>query len=151
MYFDWLILEGDSSFQLDGYKAIRADHPSNKTRGVVCICYKESLSVLELNLTNLSECIISEVSVQNCKGYIAVIYRSPRQNAEKFDKLLPNFEDISNTTASSISLFTITLGDFNTRPVFWWKNDKTTVESTRLDVLTSLHSSHPYMVFINSY
>ena len=28
-YFDSSILEGDSSFQLDGYKVIRADHPSN--------------------------------------------------------------------------------------------------------------------------
>ena len=42
-YFDSSILEGDSSFQLDGYKVIRADHPSNTKRGGVCIYYKESL------------------------------------------------------------------------------------------------------------
>ena len=58
----------------------RADHPSNIKRGGVCIYYKESLSVRALNLTNLSECIICEVSIQNCKGYIGVIYRSPNQN-----------------------------------------------------------------------
>ena len=40
MYFDSSILEGDSSFQLDGYKVIRADHPSNTKRGGVCIYYK---------------------------------------------------------------------------------------------------------------
>ena len=39
-YFDSSILEGDSSFQLDGYKVIRADHPSNTKRGGVCIYYK---------------------------------------------------------------------------------------------------------------
>ena len=78
--FESSILEGDSSFHLDGYKVIRADHPSNTKRGGVCIYYKESLSVQALNLTNLNECIICEVSIQNCKGYIGVIYRSLSQN-----------------------------------------------------------------------
>ena len=69
-YFDSSVLEGGSSFQLDGYKVITADHPSNTKRGGVCFYYKESLSVRALNLTNLSEYIICEVSIQNCKGYI---------------------------------------------------------------------------------
>ena len=47
-----------------------------------------------------------------------------------------------NTTASSSSLFTIILGDFNTRSSFWWKNDKTTVEGARLEAFTSLHCFH---------
>ena len=47
-----------------------------------------------------------------------------------------------NTTASSSSLFTIILGDFNARSSFWWKNDKTTVEGARLEALTYLHGFH---------
>ena len=47
-----------------------------------------------------------------------------------------------NTTASSSSLFTIILGDFNARFSFWWKNDKTTVQGARLEALTSLHGFH---------
>ena len=47
-----------------------------------------------------------------------------------------------NTTASSSSLFTIILGDFNARSSFWWKNDKTTVEGARLEALTSSHGFH---------
>ena len=143
MYFDSSILEGDSSFQLDGYKVIRADHPSNTKRGGVCIYYKESLSVRALNLTNITECIICEVSIQNCKGYIGVIYRSPSQNTAEFKEFLPKFVSILNTTASySSSLFTIILGDFNARSSFWWKNDKTTVEGACLETLTSLHGFH---------
>ena len=38
--FDSSILEGDSSFQLDGYKVIRADHLNNIKRGDVCIYHK---------------------------------------------------------------------------------------------------------------
>ena len=114
-YFDSSILEGDSSFQLDEYKVIRADHPSNKKRGGVCIYYKESLSVQALNLANLNKCIICKVSIQNCKGYIGVNYRSPTQSTAEFEVLLSNFEDNLNTTASSSSLFTIILGDINAR------------------------------------
>ena len=80
-------------------------------------------------------------SVENCKGYIGVIYRSPSQNTAEFEEFLSNFEDILNTTASSSSLFTIILGDFNTGSSFCWKNDKTIVEG-RLDALTSLHGFH---------
>ena len=141
-YFDSSILEGDSSFQLDGYKVIRADHPSNTKIGGFCIYYKESLSVRALNLTNLSECIICEVSIQNCKGYIGVIYKSPSQNTAEFEGILSIFEDILNATAPSSCLFTIILGDFNARSSFWWKNDKTTVGGGRLETLTSLHGFH---------
>ena len=140
-YFDSSILEGDSSFQLDGYKVIRADHPSNTKRGGVCIYYKELLSVRALNLTNLNECIICEVSIQNCKGYIGVIYRSPNQSTAEFEEFLSNFEDILNTTVSSSSLFTIILGDFNARSS-WSKNGKTTVDGALLEALTSLHGLH---------
>ena len=127
--FESSILEGDSSFHLDGYKVIRADHPSNTKRGGVCIYYKESLSVWALNVTNLSECIICEGLLQNCKGDIRVIYKSPSQNTAEFEEFLSKVEDILNTTASSSSLFPIIPGDFNARSSFWWKNDKTTVES----------------------
>ena len=44
--FNSSILERNASFQLDGYKMIRADHPSNTKRGSVFTCYKKSLSVI---------------------------------------------------------------------------------------------------------
>ena len=138
-YFDSSVLEGDSCFQFDRYKVIRADHPSNTKRGGVCIYYKESLSVRALNLTNLNECIICEVSIQNRKGYISIIYRSSSQSTAELEELLSDFEDILNTTVSSSSLFTTILGDFNARSSSCWRNDKTTVEGAHLEVLTSLH------------
>ena len=42
---------------------IRASHPSNAKRGGV-----ETLGVHVVNLSNLTECIICEVSIQNNKG-----------------------------------------------------------------------------------
>ena len=66
---------------------IRADHPSNAKQGRVYIFYKETLGVHVVNLSNLTECIICEVSIQNNKGYIDVIYRSAYQDAIEFQNL----------------------------------------------------------------
>ena len=90
----WFILEGDSSFQLDEYKVIRAKQPSNTKRGGVCIYYKELLSVWALNLTNLNECIICVVWIQNCKGHIGVIYRFSSQVLPNLKNFCQTFEDI---------------------------------------------------------
>ena len=52
-----------------GYKLIRADHPSDTKRGGVCIYHKESISVKVLNISQLSKCLVCELSIQNKKGY----------------------------------------------------------------------------------
>ena len=97
--------------QLIGYNMIRADHPSNAKRGVICIFYKETLGVHVVNLSNLSECIICEVSIQNNKGDIGVVDRSPSQGAIEFQNFLSNFEAILSNTTTNNALFTIILGD----------------------------------------
>ena len=66
-FFDSSILEKDQHFQLNGYQLIRAYHPSNTKRGGDCISRKESLGVCLLKLSNLSQCIVCEVFLQNCK------------------------------------------------------------------------------------
>ena len=58
---------------------IRASHPSNAKRGGV-----ETLGVHVVNLSNLTECIICEVSIQNNKGYDGDVY--PNQDATEFQK-----------------------------------------------------------------
>ena len=141
-YFDSSVLDGDRSFELNGYNLIRADHPSNAKRGGVCIYYKESLGVRVVKLSNLSQCIMCEVSVQNCKGYTGVVYRSPRQNNIEFENFLSDFDELLSKTVSSNSLFTLILGDFNARSSSWWKEDRTTTEGSQLEALTSLNNFH---------
>ena len=82
--------------------------------------------------SNLSQCIISEVFLQNCKGYIGIVSKSPSQDNVEFENFLSEF-------ASSNSLFTIILRGFNRTSSSWWKKDKTT-EGTYLEALTSLHN-----------
>ena len=153
-YFNSSILEGDRNFKLNGYHLIRADQPRNTKTGV-CIYHKESLDVRLVKLSNPSQCIVCEVFLQNCKGYIGVVYRSPGQGKIEFKNFVSDFDDLLNKTTSSRSLYTIILGDLNARSSSWWKEDKTTTEGTHLEALTSLHNfdqliSEPTHILSNS-
>ena len=67
----------DKDLMIEGYNLIRSDHPSNTKRGGICIYYKESLAVRILNIISLTECLVCEVTIQNKKGYVGVVYRFP--------------------------------------------------------------------------
>ena len=86
-----------------------------QNKGGVCIFYKETLGASMLKSLCFSECIISEVSTQNCKGNVGVVYRSLSKDSFEFKNFLSNFEKVLSDTTSCNSLFTIILGDFNVR------------------------------------
>ena len=141
-FFDSSVTEGDKNIQLNGYNLIRADHPSNTKRGGVCIFYKETLALHIVNSLNFNECIVCEVSIQNSKGYIVVIYRSASQNTIEFESFLSNCEKLLNYITSNNGLFNIIVGDFNARSSVWWTKNITTTEGTQLESLTSVHGFH---------
>ena len=97
--------------------------------------------VCEVKLPKLSQRVIYEVFLRNYKGYNGIVSRSPREDNTEFKNFLTDFHEILSKTVSTSSLFTI-LCDFNARSSSWWKEDKTTVEGTHLEVLTSLHNFH---------
>ena len=70
----------------------------------------------------------------------------PSQDNAEFENFLSDFDKVLSKTASSSSLFTIILGDFNARSSSWWKKDKnkTTAEGTHLEALT-----YPCITFIS--
>ena len=79
---------------------------------------------------SFNESIICEVSIQNSKGYVGVVCRSPSQNIFESENFLSKFEKVLSDTTFWNSLFTIILGDFNARSSVWWTRDKTTIEGT---------------------
>ena len=124
---------------LEGYNLIRSDHPSNTKRGGVCIYYKESLAVRLVDITCLPECLVCEVIIQNKKGYVAVMYRSPSQSSIEFESFLSGFEDMLSSILFSKSQFTVILGDFNAKSSTWWSNDITNPSGTPIDSLMTTH------------
>ena len=63
----------------------QGDHPSNSKRVGVFVFYKGTLGVSIVKSLKFSECIICEVSIQNSKGYVGVVYRSPSQDSFEFE------------------------------------------------------------------
>ena len=90
----FLILQsqkGDKNIQLHSNNLIRADHPSNTKWGGVYIFYKETLAICIVKSLNFNERIVCEVSMQNSKGYIGIIYRSLSQDIIEFENFILKF------------------------------------------------------------
>lgn len=64
-------------FLLDFFLVLlRADHPNYVKRGGVCIYFKESLSLIRQNdLTNIKDCLVTEISVNNEQCSFTCVYR----------------------------------------------------------------------------
>ena len=57
-YTDSTISSDNNNLNISGYNLIKADHPSNSKREIVCIYYKESLAVQTLNNIGLPVCLV---------------------------------------------------------------------------------------------
>ena len=77
-YLDSTIPE--SLLEIDGYNLVRPDHPNNVKRGGVCVYYKELLPVRDISLPYFKEALFLEMTDNNKKIIVSVIYRSPSQN-----------------------------------------------------------------------
>ena len=109
----------DGLLETDGYNLVRADHPNNIKKGEVCIYYKESVPVRVISLHYLKKALLLEITYNNKKVIVSVIYCSPSQNNSEFDLFLSNFEKLlSNISKRKPSLSVIT-GDFNARSSSW--------------------------------
>ena len=56
----------DNDLNLNGYRLLRADHPSNAKRGGVCIYYKETLALKMILIPYLNESLC-EVTIESKK------------------------------------------------------------------------------------
>ena len=64
------IPNNDINIQINEYSSLRADHPNDIKRGDVCIFFKESLPLIRRNdLTNIEDCIVTEINVNNEKRF----------------------------------------------------------------------------------
>ena len=64
-FLDCSIPSNDERLNMKGYKLIRADNPSDSKKDAVGIYYKEFLAVRPVEVKNLNECLIFEVSIKN--------------------------------------------------------------------------------------
>ena len=126
----------DSLLEIGGCDLFCADHPNNIIRGGICIYYKESLPVRVISLPYFKEALLLEMTDNNKKIIMSVIYPSPSQNNYKFDSFLSNFEQLLRDISKCKPTLSVIKGDFNARPLSWWSKDINTSEGTKLYWLT---------------
>ena len=69
----------DPRLHLPGYNVVRPDNPDNYKRGGVLVYFKESCGVQSVTSLCLKECLLLDVFIQNGKGYVVSLHRSPSQ------------------------------------------------------------------------
>ena len=79
------------------------------------------------------------MTIQNKKGYVAVLYRSPSQSTSEFESFFSGLEDLLSNELFSKSQFFVVLGDLNARSPKWWSEDIITFHHTEIDSLTTTH------------
>ena len=74
----------DERLYIKWYSIIKTDHPSHTKRGGVCIYYKEYLPLTrKIGIFKLNECIVTEITVNNERCFLASLYRSPSKSQKQ--------------------------------------------------------------------
>ena len=127
----------DENLKIPGYIMYRVDHPSDVKRGGVCIYYKTMLPLKVLSTNFLQECINFEVSIGNKKCRFIHLYRTPSQSQDEFHDFLTNLEMNLDDSFNSNPFLTTVIGDFNAKSNKWSEGDRSTIEGSKIDFLTS--------------
>ena len=114
-YLDSDTSDDDDNLKNAGYNLIRADHPSNTKRGVVCIYYKHSRAFKLLNIHYLKECMNFEISFGGKICNFISLYRSPSQSSDTFEDFADNLELNLDKIANKSPYLLVALGDFNVK------------------------------------
>ena len=93
-YLDASVPSDNDNLNINSYELVRADHPGNVKRGGVRVYVKETLPVRCLPNSYFKECLILEVSINNKRGYVVLLYQSSSQTSDEFDSLITNLEKI---------------------------------------------------------
>ena len=78
IYIDSNTLLDDENLEISGYVLALSNHPSNIKRGSVCLYYKNSLSLRNINIGYLNEFLTLEHKAGDKTCNLVVLYRSPR-------------------------------------------------------------------------
>ena len=70
------------------------------------------------------------------------LYRSPSQSQDEFETFAKNLELNLNTISANNLFLTVVTGVFNAKSNFWYKNDKTTYEGSKIDGIASQFGLH---------
>ena len=127
----------DGNLKTPGYIMYRVDHPSDVKRGRFCIYYKTMLPLKALSTNSLQECINFEASIGNKICRFIHLCRTPSQSQDEFHDFLTCFEMNLDDSLNSNPFLTTSIGDFNVKSNKWSDGDRSTIEESKIDFLSS--------------
>ena len=113
-FLDSTIPGDDENRQINGYSLLTADYPNDIKRGGVCIYFKESLPLIRRNdLTNIKDCLVTEINLNSEKCFFTCLYRSPSQNHDELERFCINFDLLLSNINNLHPTYSIVLGNFS--------------------------------------
>ena len=98
------------------YLLLRAGHPNNIKRGGVFIYLTESLPLIRRNdLTNLKDCLVTQINVNNEKCFLTCLYRSHSQSHDELKHFCTTFDLLLSNINNLYLTCSIVLGNFNAK------------------------------------
>ena len=102
----------DDRLKIEGYNLIRSDHPSVSNKGGVCFYYKEHIPLVRRDdLCTLSNCLVSEIRLENEKCFPTCIYGSPSQTQHEFDNFFTNLNTLMDHINNELSICSVITGN----------------------------------------
>ena len=113
---------------------IRSDHPSDSTKGGLCMYYKEHISLIKRDdICTLDNWLVTEIRSQNEKCFLTCLYRSPSQSRDEFENFCTNFDILLSQINDKLPICSVVTGDFNSQCSRWWRNDITNFAGKEID------------------
>ena len=105
-FLDSTIPHDDENININGYLLLRVDHPNNIKRGGICMYFKESLPLINRSdLSNMKECLVTEINVNNEKCFFTCLYRSPSQSHEELESFCSSLDSLLSNIIGQDTVF----------------------------------------------
>ena len=128
----------DDRLKIEGYNLRRSDHPSGSKKGGVCVYYKEHIPLVRRDdLCTLSNCLVTEIRLENEKCFLACLYRSLSQTQHEFESFCTNLDTLMDHINNELPICSVITGDLNARCSKWCNKDITNSVDREIDTLTS--------------
>ena len=93
----------------------------------------------------LQECLVFEILIGGKLCNFISLYQSPSQSSDSFEKFADNLQLSLDKLSNQNQFLMVVPGDFNIKSSNWYKHDKTTYESSKIDVVTLQFSLQQYI------
>ena len=100
--------------------------------------FKKSLPLIrQSDLSNMKECLVIKINVNNKKCFFTCLSRSPSQSHGKLESFCSSLDSLLSNINDQHPACSIIIGDFNAKCSKWCTSDKDNTAGPELDSITT--------------